>query len=228
MDLASTSLSTHSTCRHRSRRPTRAITLQGHDMRRAPIKRFRLASISFTAVMVAILAGCTGTATEIREHAPLAAHPGATYRGVTVAVLPFGGPNGPVARDVVIRVLAEREGASVISLSAVDSFLWNAKLEPSAYDPNTMAAIAAGLHASVIVWGQVDQFTPYHFDRFVPATPAYVEMTINTWSATGGQTKTATINRQGSLPFTIWDKQPTFRDVALDEVSDFFAGNQRR
>lgn len=94
------------------------------------------------------------------------------------------------------------------------------------HDSNAMAAISAGLHVPVVIWGQVDQFTPYHFDRFVPATPAYVEMTINTWSATAG-TKTATINKQGSLPFTIWDKQPTFQDVAIDEVSDFFAGNQR-
>jgi hypothetical protein len=87
-----------------------------------------------------------------------------------------------------------------------------------------MGAISSGLRAPVVVWGDVDQFTPYHFDRFVPATPAYVEMTINIWSATEGRTRTATINRQGSLPFTIWDKQPTFQDVALAEVSDFFAG----
>jgi hypothetical protein len=191
------------------------------------MKRCRLVSICFTLVMVAILAGCTGTSTEIREHASLATRSGTAYRGISVAVLPFGGPNGPVARDVVIRVLAEREGASVVSPSAIDSFLWNAKLQPSAYDPNTMAAISAGLRAPVVIWGQVDQFTPYHFDRFVPATPAYVEMTISTWSATAGQTKTATINRQGSLPFTIGDKQPTFQDVTVDEVSDFFAGTQR-
>lgn len=174
--------------------------------------------------MATILAECTGTSTEIREHAPLAAHPGATYRGVTVAVLPFGGPNGPVARDVVIRVLAEQEGANVVSPSVVDGTLWNAKLEPNPYDPNAMAAISASLHAPVVIWGQVDQFTPYHFDRFVPATPAYVEMTINTWSESGG-TKSATINKQGSLPFTIWDKQPTFQDVAVDEVSDLFGEN---
>jgi hypothetical protein len=90
-----------------------------------------------------------------------------------------------------------------------------------------MAAISADLHAPIVIWGHVDQFTPYHFDRFVPATPAYVEMTINTWSTSDGRTKTATVNRQGSLPFTIWDKQPTFQDVALDEVSDFFAASQR-
>ena len=173
-----------------------------------------------------LVAGCTGTSTEIRQHAPLAARSDTAYRGATVAVLPFDGPNGPVARDVVVRVLAEQDGANVVSPSQVDSFLWNAKLQPSAYDSNAMAAISAGLHVPVVIWGQVDQFTPYHFDRFVPATPAYVEMTINTWSATAG-TKTATINKQGSLPFTIWDKQPTFQDVAIDEVSDFFAGNQR-
>jgi hypothetical protein len=181
---------------------------------------------SLLAIMTAALVGCTGTATEIREHAPLGAR-SSPYRGVSVAVLPFDGPNGPVARDVVIRVLAEREGASVIGPSQVDGFLWNARLQPNAYDPATMAAISAGLHAPTVIWGQVDQFTPYHFDRFVPATPAYVEMTINTWSASDAKTKTATINRQGSLPFTIWDKQPTFQDVALDEVSDFFAANQR-
>ena len=178
------------------------------------------------AISAGILIGCTGTATEVRQHAPLATRSGTAYRGVTVAVLPFGGPNGPVARDAVIRVLAEQEGANVVSPSVVDGFLWNGKLQPSAYDSGAMGAISAGLHAPIVIWGQVDQFTPYHFDRFVPATPAYVEMTISTWSATGG-TKTATINKQGSLPFTIWDKQPTFQDVALDEVSDFFAGSPR-
>ena len=87
-----------------------------------------------------------------------------------------------------------------------------------------MVAISSELNAAVVIWGGVDQFTPYHFDRFVPATPAYVEMTINTWSARDGTTQTATINRQSSLPFTIWDKQPTFQDVALAEASDYFAG----
>ena len=156
-----------------------------------------LLSVAMVA-MVVLLIGCTGTATEIRQHAPLPMHSGTTYRGVRVAVLPFGGPNGPVARDVVVRVLAEQEGANVISPSAVDGFLWNAKLQPSAYDANTMAAISAGLQTPAVIWGQVDQFTPYHFDRFVPATPAYVEMTINTWSVSDGRTKTTTINRQGS------------------------------
>jgi hypothetical protein len=43
------------------------------------------------------------------------------------------------------------------------------------------------------------------------------------YSQDSARTQTATINRQSSLPFTIWDKQPTFQDVALAEVSDFFA-----
>jgi hypothetical protein len=182
--------------------------------------RARLAPI----ILAVALIGCTGTATEVRERAPLTTRGGAALRGASVAVLPFGGPNGPAARDVVIRVLAEQEGANVISPSQVDGFLWNARLQPSAYDQSTMSAISAGLHAPLVVWGEVDQFTPYHFDRLVPATPAYVEMTINTWSSAEGRTRTATINRQGSLPFTIWDKQPTFQDVATAEVSDFFAG----
>ena len=86
------------------------------------------------AISAGILIGCTGTATEVRQHAPLATRSGTAYRGVTVAVLPFGGPNGPVARDAVIRVLAEQEGANVVSPSVVDGFLWNGKLQPSAYD----------------------------------------------------------------------------------------------
>ena len=175
-------------------------------------------------ILAGALFGCTGTTTEVRERVPLAARGGAALRGASVAVLPFGGPNGPAARDVVIRVLAEQEGANVISPSQVDSLLWNARLQPSTYDQSTMSAISAGLHAPVVVWGEVDQFTPYRFDRLAPATPAYVEMTISTWSTAEGRTRTATINRQGSLPFTIWDKQPTFQDVATAEVSDFFGG----
>lgn len=174
-------------------------------------------------VLIPSFAGCTGTSTEVRSRAPLSAHSGSALRGTSVAVLPFGGPNGPAARDVVIRVLAEQEGANIVGPAQVDGFLWNASLRPNEHDQRAMAAISNGLHAPIVVWGGVDQFTPYHFDRFVPATPAYVEMTINTWSAQDGRTQTATINRQSSLPFTIWDKQPTFQDVALAEVSDFFA-----
>jgi hypothetical protein len=172
----------------------------------------------------AFLASCTGTATEVRTRASLPPHPGSGLRGVSVAVLPFGGPNGPAARDVVVRVLAEQENANVIGPGRVDGYLWNTRLQPNEHDQGAMAAISSGLNAAVVIWGGVDQFTPYHFDRFVPATPAYVEMTINTWSARDGRTQTATINRQSSLPFTIWDKQPTFQDVALAEASDFFAG----
>jgi hypothetical protein len=131
-------------------------------------------------ILVGLSFGCTGTDTEVRQRAPLAARGGASFRGAPVAVLPFDGPNGPAARDVVIRVLTEQEGANVISPSQADGFLWNARLQPNAYDQSTMSAISAGLHAPVVVWGEVDQFTPYHFDRLVPATPAYVEMTINT------------------------------------------------
>jgi hypothetical protein len=109
-------------------------------------------------VAAVFLIGCTGTATEVRQHAPLTARPSA-YHGATVAVLPFSGPNGSIARDVVVRVLAEQDGANVIGPPQVDSFLWNSKLQPNAYDPTTMAAISAGLHAPVVIWGQVDQFT---------------------------------------------------------------------
>jgi hypothetical protein len=171
-----------------------------------------------------LMADCTGTSTEVRERASLGAREGTAYRGETVAVLPFGGPNGPIARDVIIRVLAEQQGARVLGPSAVDSYLFSSRLQPNPYDVATMGAISAGLHAPVVFWGEVDQFTPYHFDRFVPATPAYVELTTNTWSSAEGRTRTATINKQGALPLTIWDKQPTFQDVALAEVSDFFAG----
>src|ERR1700738_2852612 len=65
-----------------------------------------------------------------------------------------------LSRNFRRSVLAEQQGANVVSPSAVDSFLWNAKLEPSAYDQSTMAAISAGLHAPAVIWGQVDQFTP--------------------------------------------------------------------
>jgi hypothetical protein len=51
-------------------------------------------------------------------------------------------------------VLAEQEGATVISPSQVDGFLWNARLQPSAYDQSTMSAISAGLHAPLVVWAK--------------------------------------------------------------------------
>src|SRR5205814_9821426 len=100
-----------------------------------------------------------------------------TLRGQTVAVLPFEGPNGPAAQNVVTQVVVTQSGASLVPPSTVDRYLMTAGFRPSAYDPGGLE-----LKATRIIWGAVNQFTPYHFNRLVPATPAYVEITFNVFS----------------------------------------------
>ena len=178
----------------------------------------RLALLLAVAVT---LAACTGTNTEIRpiQQTPTLA---SSLRGETVAVLPFFGPNGPNAQDVVTRVLVGGAGVKLVSPSLVDNRLRVTGFRPSAYDVAALASLAKELNASRLIWGVVTQFTPYRFDRLAPATPAYVEMRIDIFSARSGDVSSALVNRQGALPLTIWDRQPTFDDVAFSAAADYF------
>jgi hypothetical protein len=149
--------------------------------------------------------------------------------GARVVVLPFNGApgypeTGPSARELAVRVLAEQRHVLVTSPSRAEAYLKDHVVVPSEYDREPLEALAAELGAEVVVWGSVDQFTPYRFDRLVPATPPYVELTVRVLRVGVPGVATATARKQGSLPATIWGRQPTFDDVAGAALLEVVAG----
>jgi len=94
---------------------------------------------------------------------------------------------------------------------------------PSEYDREVLETAAQALEADVVIWGSVNQFTPYKFDRLAPATPPYVELTLFVFRI--GHSGIAKVNgrRQAGLPATIWSKQPTFTDVAQPLMAELLS-----
>jgi hypothetical protein len=89
---------------------------------------------------------------------------------------------------------------------------------PSEHDIAALERLAAELNARAIIWGSVDQFTPYSFNRLMPATPPYVELTITAFRAGSREISSASARKQGATPGTIWSRQPTFSDVAAEAL----------
>jgi hypothetical protein len=169
------------------------------------------------AAAALLVLSCTSTQTHVDgvRSATLPLH----LEGARVVVLPFSGApghpeTGPSARELAIRVLAEQHRVLVTSLSRVEAYLKDHAVVPSEYDREPLEALAAELGAEVVVWGSVGQFTPYKFDRLAPATPPYVELTVRALRVGVPGVATATARKQGSLPATLWSRQPTFDDVA--------------
>jgi hypothetical protein len=177
--------------------------------------------------VAALLAlSCTSTQTQV-DGVRSATQP-LCLEGARVVVLPFSGApgypeTGPSARELVVRVLAEQRRVLVISPSRVDAYLKDHAVVASEYDREPLEALAAELGALVVVWGSVGQFTPYRFDRLVPATPPYVELTVRALRVRVPGVATATARKQGSLPATLWSRQPTFEDVASVAILEVIA-----
>jgi len=136
-----------------------------------------------------------------------------------VAVLSFtGAPDYPetgrVAREIATKLLVERCEISPISSSMVDTYLREHPITPSELDLDALKTAAQGLEADIVIWGAVKQFTPYRFDRLAPATPPYVELRLFAFRVGHSGVATVTGRKQGGLPGTIWNRQPTFEDVA--------------
>ncbi len=158
------------------------------------------------------LAACTATPAVVD---PIA-RAEATFRlsGRRVAVFDFTGPEAQRARDLAIRSLATIASAKPAPPSAVDGYARPIHFSPNEFDPAGILAAADALRVDVIAWGAVNQFTPYRFDRLVPATPAYVEITLNAAQARPFGFTSSAGRKQSDIPTTIWDRQPSFDDVA--------------
>jgi hypothetical protein len=148
-----------------------------------------------------------------------------------VAVLSFAGApghpeTGRVAREIAIALLVQHYDISLVSPSKVDAYLREYSIIPSEYDREVLRTAAQGLEADVVLWGSVNQFTPYRFDRLAPATPPYVELTLFGYRVGQSGAAKVTGRKQGGLPATIWNRQPTFEDVAQPLIAQLLSDLQ--
>jgi len=168
-------------------------------------------------LLLCVMEGCTSTAPTISnvQYAPQPLN----LLGARVALLSFAGApdhpeTGRVAREIATAVLVHQYGVSLVSPSRVDAYLKENSIMPSEFDREALEALAHTLAADVVLWGAVNQFTPYRFDRMAPATPPYVELTLFGFRVGHSSAAKITGRKQGGLPATIWNRQPTFEDVA--------------
>jgi len=173
-----------------------------------------------------ITGGCTSTAPTI-SNVQYAPQPLNLLRA-RVAILSFtGAPDHPetgrVAREIATALLVQHYGVSLVSPSKVDAYLKEHSLMPSEYDREALETAAQGLSAEVVFWGTINQFTPYRFDRLAPATPPYVELTLFGFRVGQASVAKITGRKQGGLPATIWNRQPTFEDVTQPLIAQLLS-----
>lgn len=145
-----------------------------------------------------------------------------------VAVFPFEGPPehpeaGKTAREIAVSLLVESYRVALISPSEVDGYVRQNSINPSEFDLEPLGMAARSLNAEVLIWGKVNQFTPYRFDRLAPATPPYVDTTLYGFRVGRIGVSRVTGHKQGGLPGTIWGRQPTFDDVARPLIAELLA-----
>jgi hypothetical protein len=164
-----------------------------------------------------LLLACTTTAPIVSsvQHVTLRL----SLSGARVAVLSFGAApahpeTGRAAREIATGVLVQRYGVSLISPSRVEAYLKEHSVTPSEFDREALEVLARSLGAEIILWGSVNQFTPYRFGRLAPATPPYVDLTLLALRVGDTGVAKASGRKRGGLPLTIWNRQPTFDDVA--------------
>lgn len=178
---------------------------------------------TLTLVVVLGTTGCTSTAPQVSVSQPMPGEPLALEHA-RVAILSFsdapGHPEtGHLARELLAGLLVQRYRASLISLSEVAAYQKEHSVTPSEHDPGALEKLLQSFGATAVVWGRVNQYTPYRFDRMAPATPPYVEITLMVFQS--GKPTVAKVGgrKQGGLPATIWSRQPSFEDVAQPLIS---------
>ena len=145
--------------------------------------------------------------------------------GAKVAVLPFSGApehpdTGQSAREISTALLVKSYRVSLVSPSKVDAYCKHEAIRPTEHDQKRLEAAAQALGADVLIWGTVNKFTPYRFDRVSPATPPYVDITLyGLRSGRPGVART-TGHKQGGTPDTTWSRPPTFEDVAQSLLAE--------
>lgn len=174
-----------------------------------------------------VLAGCA-TATEPTLSNATRVSESLNLSRSRVAVLSFASApdhpeTGRFAQEIVIGRLVQDYGISLASPSKVEAYMRDHNVIPSEFDPELLQKIGQDLDVEIVIWGRINQFTPYRFDRLVPATPPYVELTL--YGCRKGNPSVAKVSgrKQGGLPATIWNRQPTFEDVAQPLIAELLS-----
>jgi len=136
-----------------------------------------------------------------------------------VAVLSFAGApdhpeTGRFAQELATGLLVQNYSVSIASPSKVQAYERDHNVVLSEYDIEILRKILHELSVDIVVWGTVNQFSPYKFDRMAPATPPYVEITLYGFRQEHTTVSRVSGRKQGGLPATIYSRQPTFEDVA--------------
>jgi hypothetical protein len=142
-----------------------------------------------------------------------------------VAVLPFSSApehpdTGQSAREISTALLVKTYRISLISPSKVDAYCKHESIRPTEHDQKRLEAVARALGADVLIWGTVNQFTPYRADRGSPATPPYVDITLYGLRSGGPDVVRKTGHKHGAAPDTTWSRPPTFEDVAQSLLAE--------
>ena len=174
----------------------------------------------------AVLVGCTSTSVVMTDSKKTSQK--IALAKSNTAVLSFSGaPDSPetarISREVALGILVEKYEVNLISPSKVNNYEKEHSFIPSEYDTDALDSLAIKLGANLVVWGSVNQYTPYKFDRAMPATPPYAEITM--WVFNDASKSIVKVNgrKQGKIPATIWSRQPTFEDIAKPLLSELFA-----
>lgn len=177
-------------------------------------------------VCLLITGGYASAASTIQKFQPVAQS--LNLQNARVAVISFNGaPDNPEtgrsAREIVMGILVKNYKAVLVSPSKVDAYIKERSLVPSEYDYEALKIAAQDLEADIVIWGSIDQYTPYRFDRLAPATPPYIEVTLFGFRV--GQSKIEKVNgrKQGKIPATIFNRQPTFNDVTQAVLTQLLA-----
>jgi hypothetical protein len=145
--------------------------------------------------------------------------------GAKVAVLPFSGApeqpdTGQAAREIATGLLVKSYRVALVSPSKVEAYCKHESIRPTEHDEKRLEAAAQALGADVLIWGTVNQFTPYRFDRVSPATPPYVDITLYGLRSGRPGVVRITGHKQGGPPDTIWSRPPTFEDLAQSLMTE--------
>jgi hypothetical protein len=174
---------------------------------------------------LAMIVGCTTTSPTVTSLKPSTQPLNLTR--AKVAVFSFAGSpgqpeTGPSAREITMTFLVQRYDITLVSPSKVDAYQKKHSITPTEFDRQALELAAESLGAEVVVWGSISQYTPYKFDRLAPATPPYVELTLFVLRVGHPVVAKATGHKQGGIPATVWNRQPTFEDVAKPLIQELF------
>jgi len=181
---------------------------------------------SFIILCLLIIGGCTSTK-PILSNIQQGSQP-LNFNGARVAILSFAGApdyaeTGRVVREITTGILMDEYRISLISPSKSDAYLRDNSIALSEYDPEATIKVGRGLGADIVLWGKVNQFTPYRFDRLAPATPTYIDITLYGYRIGQQNIGKVTGRKQGELPATIWSRQPTLEDVTKPLVAEMLS-----